>query len=497
MKKYLKLTPIICVTLLTLIVILVRCAVNPVTGKKEIMLISESMEISMGKDIDQGLRQEYGFYDDPQLEPYIDRIGHKLVPYTHRPHLQYHFAILDTPVENAFAAPGGYIYITRGLLAMINSEAELATVLGHELGHVNARHSARQMTRSILVTLGIVLASELSEDIKKIAPVSMIAAQLLFLKYSRSDEYQADALGVEYSFKAGYSSGEMIKFFASLQRLTESKGGAHLPNFLSTHPLTPRRIERVKELLMTEAYSQPSGLPTLVVEKYGYMQKLNGLVYGENPRQGYVEGQAFYHPDMKFYFNIPYGWNVSNTAKQVTLAPKDSKAVIILQAEETSEALDSYTQKMMQSISNPQVIQQMFMSVNGLDAYHTLLEFSPSTGESTAEEGTSKEINVRLSCIRKGSTIFSFFSAAATSDFSTYQHDINNTINSFNWLYSPGHLNRKPLRVFVKQVNRGQSLRDFLSSLGIPNQYWDKISLINAMDLNQQLSPNQMVKVIQ
>lgn len=497
MKKYLKLTPIICVILLSLIVILVRCAVNPVTGKKEIMLISENMEIKMGKDIDRGLRQEYGLYDDPQLKPYIARIGHKLAPHTHRPNLKYHFAILDTPVENAFAAPGGYIYITRGLLAMINSEAELATILGHELGHVNARHSARQMTRSILVTLGIVVASELSKDIKKIAPVSMIAAQLLFLKYSRSDEYQADSLGVEYSFKGGYSSGEMVKFFTSLQRLTKTKGGARLPNFLSTHPLTPRRIERVKELLMTEEYSQPSGMPTLVVERYGYLQKLNGLVYGKNPKQGYVEGQAFYHPDMKFYFKIPYGWKVSNTAKQVTLAPKDSKAVIILKAENTTESLDSYTQKMMKSISNPQVVQQRYMSINGLNAYHTLLEFLPGSGESTAEDETSKEINVRLSCIRKGSTVFSFFSAAAASDFSTYRHDINNTINSFNRLHSPKHLNRKPLRVFVKRVRRQQSLKNFLSRLRIPNQYWNKISLINSLELDQQLSPNQMVKVIQ
>jgi predicted Zn-dependent protease len=125
------------------------------------------------------------------------------------------------------------------------------------------------------------------------------------------------------------------------------------------------------------------------------------------------------------------------------------------------------------------------------------LEFLPSGSESTAEGETSKEINVRLSCIRKGSTIFSFFSAAAASDFSTYRHDINNTINSFNRLYSPNHLNRKPLRVYAKQVRRRQSLKNFLSRLRIPNQYWKKISLINAMELDQQLSPNQMVKVIQ
>lgn len=198
----------------------------------------------MGQEIDRGLRLEYGFYNDRHLNAYVRRVGESLVPYTHRPQLQYHFAILDTPVENAFAAPGGYIYVTRGLLSLLNSEAELAAVLGHELGHVNARHSARQMTRSILVTLGILIAGELSEDIRKITPISMIAAQLLFLKYSRSDEYQADALGLEYASKGGYSPREMVRFFNALQRLTVEAGGPHLPissrHTLSHHAASPK-----------------------------------------------------------------------------------------------------------------------------------------------------------------------------------------------------------------------------------------------------------------
>lgn len=218
MKKYFKLNPFTLLILFTLTVILIQCAVNPVTGKKEIMLISENMEIQMGKEIDQALRLEYGLYNDPQLRNYVREIGQEIVPYTHRPHLQYHFEILDTPVENAFAAPGGYIYITRGLLAMLNSEAEIATVLGHELGHVSARHSARQMTRSILVTLGIVIAGELSEDIRKITPISMVAAQLLFLKYSRSDEYQADKLGIGYAFRTHADQIDQEKQYRRRQR---------------------------------------------------------------------------------------------------------------------------------------------------------------------------------------------------------------------------------------------------------------------------------------
>ncbi|UCH97336.1 MAG: M48 family metalloprotease [Candidatus Aminicenantes bacterium] len=494
MNKYFRITHVILIILTAVLLVQSGCAVNPVTGKKEIMLISESMEIQMGKEIDQGLRRQYGIYDDPQLNVYIDQIGQQMVPHCHRPHLQYHFAILDTPVENAFAAPGGYIYITRGLMAMINSEAELATIIGHELGHVNARHSARQMTRSILFTVGIVLASELSKDFRKIAPISMIATQLLFLKYSRSDEYQADSLGVEYSLKIGYSAHEMVTFFNNLQRLSQSKGGAHLPNFLSTHPLTPRRIDRVKELLQSEEYSQPGGLGQLKVERNGYINRLNGLVYGNNPKQGYVEGNAFYHPDMRFYFSIPSGWKVSNTPRQVTLSSPGGKAVILLQAESTSEALDSYTGKMMKQLSNPQILREGYRYINGMDAYHTLA--SMVTDTSGGEGETAQELNVQVSCIRKGGIIFTFFSAASQPDFSTYRYAIDRTVESFNRLTSPGHINRRPYRVAVRRIQYPRSLSDFLSRLGIPRQNWNQIALINGMELNHQLSANQLVKII-
>ena len=175
---------------------LMSCAINPVTGKKEIMLIPESQEIEMGKSTDESIRRQFGLYEDPELTAYVERVSRKLVPYVHRKQLPYHFAVLDTAVENAFAAPGGYIYVTRGLLAMANSEAELATVLGHELGHVNARHSVRQMSNQLLLTGGLILGSVLSEDVAKIAPYLMVGLQVLFLKFSRDDEFQADSLGV-------------------------------------------------------------------------------------------------------------------------------------------------------------------------------------------------------------------------------------------------------------------------------------------------------------
>ncbi|HOS11808.1 MAG TPA: M48 family metallopeptidase, partial [Candidatus Aminicenantes bacterium] len=226
------------------------CALNPVTGKQELMLVSEAKEIEMGKATDESIRQEYGLYQDAALSAYLNTVARRMVPYTHRRTLEYHFAVLDTPVENAFAAPGGYIYVTRGLLAMMNSEAELATVVGHELGHVNARHSVREYSKQLLLTGGLVVGSLLSRDVAKVAPFLMVGLQVLFLKFSRDDEYQADSLGVLYSRGAGYSPAQMIPFFRSIQKLEEKAGGGmKLPNFLSTHPLTEKRIEEAEKML--------------------------------------------------------------------------------------------------------------------------------------------------------------------------------------------------------------------------------------------------------
>jgi len=457
------------------------------------MLISQNMEISMGRDIDRGLRRTYGFYGSPQLNAYITEIGQKLVPYTHRPTLEYHFAVLDTPVENAFAAPGGYIYITRGLLALMNSEAEMATVLGHELGHVNARHSARQMTRSILF-LGIILvASELSEDFRKIAPISMIATQLLFLKYSRKDEYQADALGVEYSLKAGYAAGKMVNFFSSLQRLTGTKGSHRIPNFLSTHPLTPRRIEKVKELLQAEEQNNPGQMLALAVERKSYLKKIDGLIYGMNPRQGYVEGNTFYHPSMKFYFQVPYKWTVDNTPQRVTLTSPDKKAMIILTAQSGSQDLDAFSKKMIADLKNSRLDSQRYGIINGFQALHTHLTMFADK----KEEGKKVEdMTVRISNIQKENTIFSFFTASAVSHDYTYKNDMFRTVQSFNKLRHAKYLSKQPQRLYVKRVQRQQRLRHYLSQKGIPRKNWDKISLINAIPLDQRLQPNRLIKVI-
>ena len=171
-----------------LLFLAVACAINPVTGKYELSLISEEQEIALGKETDAEIRLQYVIYDSPALNEYIKKVGMALAPHTHRPHLVYHFAVLDIPVANAFASPGGYIYVTRGLLAMMNSEAELAAVLAHELGHVNARHHVQRLSNLLLVEFSLTLGSALSDTFAEISGAASIGIQLLFLKYSRDDE---------------------------------------------------------------------------------------------------------------------------------------------------------------------------------------------------------------------------------------------------------------------------------------------------------------------
>jgi len=206
MKKRLFLNFIISIIIAALIVWAVSCAVNPVTGKREFMLLTESDEISLGKQTDEQVINTYGLYGNQQLQNYINTIGKKIAKLSHRPNLNWQFKLLDSPVINAFAVPGGFVYLTRGILAYLNNEAELAGVVGHEIGHVTARHTAKAYSKSVVAQLGLQLGGMLSETFRKYSGIAQFGVGMLFLSFSRDNERQADALGVEYSTKAGYEA---------------------------------------------------------------------------------------------------------------------------------------------------------------------------------------------------------------------------------------------------------------------------------------------------
>ena len=321
--------------ILLLAFIAVSCAVNPVTGKRELSLISEGQEIEMGKQTDTEVVAQFGLYDDPALAAYVSKLGLALAARAQRPGLPYRFAVLDSPVVNAFAVPGGSVYVTRGILALMSSEAELAAVLGHELGHVNARHSVRRMSQQMLAQIGLVAGSVISKKFAEYSGLAAAGLQVLFLKYSRDDERQADALGIEYSRLAGYDPADMAVTFTALEKMGDLAGGHNLPGFLSTHPLSSERIQNVKAMLKPEDLA-------LARKPEAYLHTIEDLIYGDDPRQGFVEGSAFYHPGLRFEFTVPSGWKVDNTPARVTLVSGDQDGGLILQAEKNADNLEDY-----------------------------------------------------------------------------------------------------------------------------------------------------------
>jgi len=458
----------------------VACAINPVTGKYELSLISEQQEIALGKEADGEIRHQYGVYDAPVLNEYVKKIGMTLTPHTHRPHLTYNFAVLDTPVVNAFALPGGYIYVTRGILAMMNSEAELAAVLAHELGHVSARHSVQRLSKLLLVQAGLTVGSALSDAFSEISGVASIGIQLLFLKYSRDDEREADALGVEYSRKSGYNPGEMISFFSSLQKLGDLSGGQSLPGFLSTHPLTSERIQNVQASLR-ESDRQ------LTIKQAAYLKSIENIVFGDDPRQGYVEGNAFYHPNMRFSFSFPRDWKLQNEPSQVVLASKDGQAAVVLQAERSSENLNDYALKKAAELEEAFFISEQSLNINGLSSLQQLYDLSRPEKE---------VLRVLITHIKKGPIIFSFYALSTTNDFPKYDFQFSTLVSSFKELRDRTHLRRQPNRLKLVRADGKQTLKQMFMRAGLEKDIWSNLAIMNGMKLDQIPKQNQLVKLV-
>ena len=232
------------------VALVAACATNPATGKRQVALMSEAQEISIGQEQDAEVKKEMGIYNDPALQEYVSNIGMTLAKASERPNLPWHFTVVDVPAINAFALPGGYIYITRGILPFLDNEAELAGVLGHEIGHVTARHAVQQYTRSVGGTIGLVALGIFVPQARPLGDVSSQALGLLFLKYGRGDELQADELGTRYTSRTGWDPAGVPGMLSTLGRLEDAQGEKKgVPNWLSTHPEPLARVEQIEPVV--------------------------------------------------------------------------------------------------------------------------------------------------------------------------------------------------------------------------------------------------------
>jgi predicted Zn-dependent protease len=467
---------------IALIVWVVSCALNPVTGKRELMLMSSADELAMGQQTNPQILQTYGKYDDPELSRYVAELGRRVGALSHQPDLAYNIQVLDSPVVNAFAVPGGYVYLTRGILAYINDEAELAGVVAHEIGHIAARHSAQQYSKAQFAQLGLGLGSVLSKTFRKYAGVAQVGVGLLFASFSRSDEREADALGVEYSAKAGYDTNHMANLFVSLERLNPGEGQGGLPGWFSTHPNPENRIAAIKEdtLVWREKISQTR----FAVNRDQYLKQIDGIVFGEDPRQGYVEGSVFYHPELRFQFPVPSGWKVNNTASQVQMINQDQNAVILfsMAPEKTpSSAADAFLKE-----SQAVVAKSESAKVNGMQAHRIISDV-------TTEQGV---IRVMSYFIQKGQTVYAFLGYTEQSRFSGYSSVFEQTMGRFNNLTDSRKINVKADRLDVKRTTSQGSLRQALQRFGEPANQGEALAIINGMKLDDAVAGNTYLKVV-
>ncbi len=460
---------------------IVACAVNPVTGKKEFMLYSESQEIELGKQTDAEVAATYGLYDDAALGAYVSRMGLALAAKTQRPGLPYRFSVLDSPVVNAFAVPGGSVYVTRGILAMMSSEAELAAVLGHELGHVNARHSMSRMSQQQLAQIGLAVGSVISKDFAKYAGLAGAGLQVIFLKYSRDDENQADALGVDYARAGGYNPADMAVTFAALQRMGDLSGGSSLPGFLSTHPLTADRIDHVQAMLKPEDRGLARG-------NEAYLRTVENIVYGEDPRQGYVENGVFYHPVLRFRFAVPAGWKVDNTPAQVLLLAADENGGVILRGAKTDDTAEAFAKKQVAGITEAggRLLSESPRTVNGLAGYEQSFAVTP--------EG-SAAVRMSLTCLKKGEWVYAFRAISPEASVHKYAPDFQRVVGSFEELKDANKIDRAPKRLALVKANGRDSLQAIFKRAGMPEGSWPQFAVWNGLEAAAAPPAGRLVKI--
>ncbi|MDP4223496.1 MAG: M48 family metalloprotease [Bacteroidota bacterium] len=480
--------PALVLSVCAVVLLVISCVVNPVTGKKQIMLMSEAQEIELGASYDPQVIATFGLYDNQSLQNFVQAKGTEIGKISHRPNLEYHVKVVDSPVVNAFAVPGGYVYLTRGILAQLNNEAELAGVMGHEIGHVAARHTVSQQSKQQLAQLLLIGGMIASEKFAQYAEYALQGMQLLFLKFSRDDEREADRLGVEYSSKIGYDAHKMADFFKVLQKMTLSESQGGIPTFLSTHPDPGDRYNAVNQLA-TEWQTNLKNT-TWKVNQDPYLQLINGIVYGEDPRQGYAEGNIFYHPELKFKYSFPTGWKLENSPLQVTMTPSDGKAL---------ELFTLARQKTLESAADS-TIQQYGLTLQGskrgtVNGMNAIITQCKQTVQDQNTGATSTNM-VYSYFISYNGLIYVFHGVTTEADFNTYVSLFDSSMASFSKLTDPSKINVKPKRIFVKQVQRTGTLADAFRYYNVPQAQYNELALMNDLELTDQVQSGKLIKII-
>ncbi len=487
MRSTLKITSAL-LTVLTL----VGCATNPTSGERIFSIVSPEQESQIGaQQYTQSVKQFGGVSESAKLNEFVARIGARLVPFAERKEVKWTFTVLNSEVVNAFATPGGYVYVTRGLLALAQDESQVAAVLAHEMGHINARHSAQQMSQGMLANIGL-QAIGIATGSNVASQVGGVGADLFLKGYSRQHEFESDALSVRYLAKAGYDPYANAKFLTMLQQYAElesrmqgQKAGAELFSYFSTHPQTGERIVRARNLA---AQAETSSSP--IINRAGYLNAIDGVVYGQSSDQGFVRGQTFLHPGLKIRFDAPEGFVMKNTASKVIAQNQNGGAMIFDMGQSTGQGTANDPGSYISGVwaANAVLSDQERININGFDA-------ATASAQVSSNEGLKDSRLIALSA--GNNRFYRLVFLAPKGQMNNYAVAYRRATYSFRQLSSGDAQSAAPDRVRVITVKSGDTIQSLAARMPVKDFAIERFCLLNGITSSDVLRPGDTVKTVQ
>jgi predicted Zn-dependent protease len=471
--------------------------VNPATGERQLTAMSPEQEQQVGASEHPKILQQFGgSYDEQNLQAYVTEIGEKLAAVSELPDQDFTFTLLNSDVVNAFALPGGYVYVSRGLLALAENEAEVAGVIAHEIGHVTARHSAQRYTRGtgaqIGLTLGTVLAGVFGGKVaaEAVQQLGGAGAQAYLAGYSREQEFQSDELGVRYLARAGYDPTAMASFLEKLgaqselaRRLAGKEGQADpSTSMFATHPRTPDRVRRAAE--------RAEGAAAGRVEAEPYLEQIDGLVYGEDPSQGFVRGRTFVHPELGFRFTAPDGFKLINAPSAVIGGDRSGRGMKFDGGKlEGAASMPAYLSEVWaKELKIPQVDNVRAFEIDGMPA---------ASGGTSGRTNDGKEVGVALAAIRAGDgQVYRFLFLSPGGMNQNEARAYQQTVESFERLSAAESTDFKPKRIQVVRAEAGDDAEDFARRMAVDDLPLEQFLVLNGLAEGEAVAAGSLVKII-
>jgi predicted Zn-dependent protease len=453
------------------------CATNPATGKRQLMIVSEAQEIGMGREADKEVEGAFGLYPDERVQAYVARLGASLAAGSERPTLPWTFRVVDDPTVNAFALPGGFIYVTRGLMTHLNSEAELVSVLGHEIGHVTARHTAAMISKQQFAMLGLGVGMIVRPELQQFGDLAQAGVGLMFLKFGRDAERQADDLGLRYLGRQGYDPQEAVEVFSVLERASQKTGEGRLPSWLSTHPAPEDRAQRLRAAITA------GNMTGNKVERRAYLAQLDGMVFGENPREGFFVQNAFYHPELRFSFVHPRGWKADNQRQAVGAVSPNKDAIVVLSMGRGASADQAAQEFFRQQGVRPAGTQRT--NINGLPAIVGVFE---AISGQTLLAG-------RVAFIEHGGKVYRLLGYTPQARWRSYDRVFEEVIRSFDNVTDRRYLDVQPRRIEIVPLREPMTVAAFAARHPTPVSA-DVLALINGVPAGGTLPAGEPAKTV-